>query len=1274
MSTPRTNPLALMPYSVQKAYAGFQRSLLLLQINAELSTVLTIGMCLQTIAFIALPRYVAATPAMLYLICKALYSRPSTITDNKYVTGARLGRWCATVPNDDGTMPEKPGTNGVVCFVVGSQLNHPLGLLAPGVAQMGGYFNDMWRDAEANAEKWGYLSRTPLLLSQGAGRGNYQVQLSYWKSIDHLRNFATHSVHADGRRWLERTRQQHAHIGTFHETYVVPPGHYETIYENFHPFGMGQIGLGKEEGFQGGDGEALVKAVGKKWRTMAPTVPKKRKPTSHPNPTNPRSAKRVKILEARTILAQSPDKALNTNGDLEVSAFVRAREFEIQAIGKSMRESKQALSTRAFQQVPKNMRRRTASHDVKRVPRRMRVRAAREVRTITPRPSTQRMTKMKDDNTPTGKSRKRKPTPHQRLRLEKAKVLKQKGALMKKKRAAAKKQKPGETDPEKMVELAPRLPTLKKNTLSKRVTLPARFRKRQVHKSWLPTHLWHAKRAHMTEPKYPLWRFAVPLTPTEKCFRTTHRAAAMRGCVAWDTSYMGTIGIEGVEVSLLGVLRSIGIEEGMLNGRNGAKWRKGTRGWKGWIKERDLERRWIAPVRIVWGAEQEDETAEERMMTASKREAKRKMLLQVHPSAFLQAWNEILKVAKMQRPPAMIEDLRFELGSIEITGPGSTEALIEALHPSFNKGSPINDLPQSTQTTYVPAAPPSDDAWGDIETPQKLWTQLAALTNPSALPANALLAFNITDPRLHHPPRTTPIPDQKTANETLLSHLASWPPDHTQLPADIFHRTKRLTASRLLASQKSINRRKAAALPGQYPDPSSKDPHIPILLLASRSATANSSAQGKWTLLLPWDCVLPVWYSLMHYPLSTGGAPRFACLQEKQQITFEQGGLWFPGDFPGTKAGWDWEMREREIGRKEWVKRPRGKRCEWESIDLGKGRKGEIGKGWACDWERLVLGRAGAEAVAGEAEAKESGDEGLASQPNDLPKQTASHDSQKELPLEPPAPPYGIHHLPASLIPSLLARPTTTMPRTALTPIHLTLLTNGHPKRCARIYRLPSTNRPLRDHWVALAVASYSPPPCNPKASKKDIIPKQQRPTTAAPRSSNPPAHERAQALAANLLTPIASKGEAATAAAVADTQIPPKPGDSTYPPVPDEEDLIGFLTSATYHLGSGRCEAIGNVLVTKALNIDTSGDEGAESESRDRGGSSSSRPTNEPSGEAQKEGNKEEFWKSPIMQHVDGTAKAKKTNAKKKKLCIIRDAGQGFGRLARWEFFACLG
>lgn len=114
---------------------------------------------------------------------------------------------------------------------------------------------------------------------------------------------------------------------------------------------------------------------------MASQPSAKRKPL---NPSVPHGAagssrKRAKTFDARTLTVQSADAALSATGELDVAAYSAARAFEIQALEEGMQRSKNALTTRAFQKVPRSLRRRTASHNVKRVPRRLRARAKREV-------------------------------------------------------------------------------------------------------------------------------------------------------------------------------------------------------------------------------------------------------------------------------------------------------------------------------------------------------------------------------------------------------------------------------------------------------------------------------------------------------------------------------------------------------------------------------------------------------------------------------------------------------------------------------------------------------------------------------------------------------------------------------------------------------------------------------------------------------------------------------------------------------------------------------
>lgn len=810
--------------------------------------------------------------------------------------------------------------------------------------------------------------------------------------------------------------------------------------------------------------------------------------------------------------------------------------------------------------------------------------------------------KMKEDNTPTVTARRRKPTPHMRLRLEAAKKLETLSKRIQAKREKAKQQKLDQkleqelakSHPEQIQPPPPRIPKLKRNKLAEPDKPAAKFRKRQINKSWLPTHVWHAKRAHMPDPKAPLWRFAIPLTPTAKVHRPTHRAASSRGCVAWDTSYMSTISIEGVEASLLGLLRDVGVEELMLVGKKGSKWRSGTRSWRSWIRERDNEKNWLSTVDIIWCTSLPPPDERPTADASSRKKPKRQLFLRTHPSSFLLIWNELLKDTKIQHPSPSISDLRFEIGSIEITGPNCTEALVGILHPVTPDSASTGDKLQPSLST-TPLQP---------DTSEKIWPHLSSLTNPSALAPNALLALNVHDPRLFHPPRTVPSPPPGH-EDTLLDLLASWPPDANPTPAGIFSSTARHTASHL-PSQKAINRRKGSSPPGAYAPPLPTDPAIPILLYTSRAPSVNQ--QGTWTVLLPWKCVLPTWYSLVHYPLSSGSNPRFGGLDELRQMRFERGEPWFPGDYPGTEAGWAWELGEREKRKHDWDKRPKGKRVSWEAVDLGDGKKGEIGKGWACDWERLFLGPPAPDTSEEQAAATDP-------LPTSAPEtETPAPHPTAEAPPPPPAPSFSslhIHHLPSPLPPRIA------LPPRPLSTIHLSLLHRGTPSPCARIYRLPTRNAASLQKWLAL----LSSLPSTTTSSSKTHPP--HLPADAPP-------WEKRQALARQLLDPRISAGE------------------RDYPACPEEEDLIGFVTSGGYDLGAGRGRGVGCVDVGKVLGggggeVGCGATEGGEVGCRGEGGRGK--------GEGKRAG-----------VGIKGLRR-------EDRVCVVRDAGQSVGRLARWEF-----
>jgi ribonuclease P/MRP protein subunit POP1 len=308
---------------------------------------------------------------------------------------------------------------------------------------------------------------------------------------------------------------------------------------------------------------------------------------------------------------------------------------------------------------------------------------------------------MREDSTSTVTSRNRTPSAKLRLRLENAKALKHLNAKRKTVRQRKKEAKSNAkiSDPAQHVTTT-HVPRVKKNKPAEAPRATTKFKRRQVNKTWLPTHLWHTKRSHMTRPAEPLWRLAIPLSPTEKSYRASHRSAGSRGCVAWDMSYISTIACLGTCAALESMLKAIKFGGKEWSGSQHEKWKAGTRFATSWICENGKHQDPIAPIEVIWASQPHHIDSIESMVSTdledpdihmvngihkSKRrkvELDRRLFIRVHASTFAQVWAECVSVAKMQKPQVLMEDLRFEIGSIDVTGPDRCVEGFRSFKPS----------------------------------------------------------------------------------------------------------------------------------------------------------------------------------------------------------------------------------------------------------------------------------------------------------------------------------------------------------------------------------------------------------------------------------------------------------------------------------------------------------------------------------------------------------------------------------------------------------------
>ncbi len=885
-------------------------------------------------------------------------------------------------------------------------------------------------------------------------------------------------------------------------------------------------------------------------------------------PPDSKAANRARNQETRSIAVQKFDAALK-DGELNVQSFLNARGFELNALDESMRRTRTSKSTRAFQRVPITLRRRAGAHNHKRVPKQLQGRAKRE---------------MIQDNTPTVNSRTRKSSStRSRLRAETAKKL----GILSKNKKPRRLEKAG-ADKATITVRAAR-PKIQRNALNQPPVTATKFRKRQRDKIWLPTHIWHTKRARMTDPKEPLWRFAIPLTPTAKCYRPTHQMQWEKGAIAWDMSYMSIISLSGPLNSVRNILKALGLTHENLWNEKGGRWRSGAIHWTCTISRKKRSTTYIiGPATIIWNPEAKTDEPDQPKDF-------RRLFIRLHPSAFLETFDELLRLVKKQNPRAFIEDLRHEIGSIEITGPDSTEALLSVLNPYVSK----------TESKGSQASK---------------FEKLAGCRDPACLPPGALLGFSIMDPRLRYPPQKIP------PTKANMDILGGFHKNVDAAPFKLFDRDVRFQASRL-PSQKSLNRRRGKGAPGVKLEPTANDPPIPTILLASRHPT-DPQAPGTWTLMLPWKCVLPVWYSLMHCPLSSGGNPRFGGLDEIRQLTFERGLPWFPGDFPGTEAGNDWEIGQRSFRQKKWECRPKGKRVNYETLDLGVGRKGEVGVGWNCDYEFLL----GLKDTNGgqKNQDHEMISEDVPAPASDAQKRKRNNKTEHENPLE------SLTYLPKATFNDFLSPKSEPPSPASVVIVHIKLLGRGTPSTCARIYRLPDGAAEAAVSTQVEVPATDPPPPPPPPPHSfggrdgdggKTLLPADlreqwlaQKPARGKDRKEKPPRttidlETRKRMLARELINAAPHSSETL---------------GGGHPLCPSEEHLLGFVTAGSFNLRDGRGTAVGALSAARALD-----------EIRRYSGNGNG--------------------------HGGGNKKGNRP-APDERLCVIRNAGENVGRLARWE------
>lgn len=496
---------------------------------------------------------------------------------------------------------------------------------------------------------------------------------------------------------------------------------------------------------------------------------------------------------------------------------IQSRKFEILALLKTLNNVKSSSSSRAFQTLPRHLRRRAASHNPNRVPLRLRQKALNEIKG--------------DAN---------------RLKKKRRKLL----------RTRFKKQQPNQN-----------------RTLN--------LLKRQLNKSWLETHIWHAKRMKMLN----LWGYRLSKHPTEKSFRPSIRSTK-HGSIIHDSSYHSILQLNGNQSDLLILLNSIIDLSG--DSPSSKRFIFGTRELQTYIYNfNKYPLSLISPVSLIWHPCQGIRDY-------------RSLWIKCHPSALFKILDSLNEAKlKLNLCNISIEDLTSQFNVFEIYGPKSSQIITGAL----NLSSRANGRAQRIA-----------------------WHKISKALTPNHLPTNFIASFNVDDPRLHFPPRNIKLND----NDKLKQDINTLTLSTTLSNGDLFDFDKRSKLFKPKFKKFDIdNRRSNIGIPGKPLQPTKDDDIIPITIIQNKiensSRNLDLSISG-YTLLLPKGWGMSFWSSLIHTGCRIGG------LDQIEQFNLQNGKSYFPfSGCPTSLTNWESCLNIQDETENKVNKLPKDKRPKFHS-------------------------------------------------------------------------------------------------------------------------------------------------------------------------------------------------------------------------------------------------------------------------------------------------------------------------------------------------------
>jgi ribonuclease P/MRP protein subunit POP1 len=279
------------------------------------------------------------------------------------------------------------------------------------------------------------------------------------------------------------------------------------------------------------------------------------------------------------------------------------------------------------------------------------------------------------------------------------------------------------------------------------------YMRRRMKNVWLETHIWYAKRFHMTNR----FGYRLPLSACAKSYRSSYRATA-RYCLLQDISYVGCIEITGpIDILSAGFRRMTSSKCGLT--LMAKIYSAGSReGRVDLFKADSYPEQSLGSVSFVWRQVMgETET--------------RSLWIYAHPTFYRELVQELCVVFDLKNLSKVAkEDMEVDGGQKQrvdrnIRNPkyanAATNVSMEELKDTLNRFRLTGPLSQAILHKSLRPAQISGDNWlskwseGKREavhaSQAAFWDATETVASPAELSSHLVLTLNAEDPRIHRP-------------------------------------------------------------------------------------------------------------------------------------------------------------------------------------------------------------------------------------------------------------------------------------------------------------------------------------------------------------------------------------------------------------------------------------------------------------------------------------------------------------------------------------------